>query len=101
MQPWNHYQLKTTDQKPALLTRAEIEWLLGNTQPSKSHERFMRHSIKNKIDIFQKLELPLLVKAGYLSSGQSVSAHANAISAGLMPVFLRTAVSAKPLAELG
>lgn len=69
----------TTEQKPALMTRSEIKWLLGNYTPSKGQERYMRHCIYRKIQTFQKLELPLLVNAGYLDP-TVVSAYANAVS---------------------
>jgi hypothetical protein len=52
--------------KPALLTRTEIEWLLGRKQVSKSYEYFMRNSIKSKLKTFTDLELPLLIKNDYL-----------------------------------
>ncbi len=70
----------TNEQKPALLTRSEIEWLLGNYMPSKGHKRYMRHCIYRKIQTFQKLELPLLLDAGYFNFSKGVSAHANAVS---------------------
>jgi hypothetical protein len=69
----------TTIQKPALLTRTEIEWLLGNYSSSKGQERYMRHCINRKIPTFEKLELPLLVNAGYLNP-ESISAYTNAVS---------------------
>ena len=67
------------EEKPALLTRTEVEWLFGNYTPSKVQERNMRHCVNRKIQTFQKLELPLLLNAGYLDPS-SVSACTNAVS---------------------
>ena len=50
---------------PALLTRTEIEWLLGNAQVSKGYEYRIKSDIKRKLKTFQRLELPLLQKHGY------------------------------------
>jgi hypothetical protein len=49
----------------ALLTRIEIEWLLGNAQVSKVYEYRIKSDIKRKLKTFQRLELPLLQKHGY------------------------------------
>jgi hypothetical protein len=70
----------TVNSQPALLTRTEIEWLLGNYKPSKGQERYMRYCINKKLQTFQKLELLLLTNAGY-ASPTNVSVYANAISA--------------------
>ena len=51
--------------EPALLTRSEIEWLLGNKQVSKLYERKIRHSIKKKIQTLTELEIPLLLDRGF------------------------------------
>jgi hypothetical protein len=51
--------------KPALLTRSEIDWLLGNKEVSKLHERKIRYSIKKKIETLTELEIPLLVDRGF------------------------------------
>jgi hypothetical protein len=70
-----------SESEPALLTRSEIQWLLGNSKPSNGQERFMRHCINRKLQTFHKLEMPLLAKAGYVNP-TDVSAHTNAVSAG-------------------
>ncbi len=63
--------------KPALLTRAEIDWLLGNKQVSKLYERKLRHSINKKIQTLTELELPLLLDRGF-----GVTANGNAVTTG-------------------
>ena len=53
--------------KPALLTRTEIEWLCGKVQGlSKAYERRLRFTIRHKIKTLTEVELPLLVKNGYV-----------------------------------
>ena len=52
--------------QPALLTRSEIEWLLGKTGPlSKRVERDLRYRINRKVRIFLQTELPLLKDRGF------------------------------------
>jgi hypothetical protein len=67
--------------QPALLTRTEMEWLLGKKnkgkQLSKSYERKMRSVINKKLKPFAELELPLLLNKGF-----SVSACPNAANTG-------------------
>ena len=60
----------------ALLTRTEIEWLLGNVQPSRGYERKIRYSINRKITTLTKLELPLLASRGF-----NVTIHCNSVTA--------------------
>jgi hypothetical protein len=48
--------------QPALLTRTEIKWLLGNVKVSKPYEYRIKSDIKKKIKTFTDLELPLLLK---------------------------------------
>src|SRR5919112_2705942 len=58
----------------ALLTRQELAYLSGslpqltNTQKSK-----LNYKIKKKIEIFEKIELPLIIKAGFEPSSTSLS----------------------------
>ena len=68
----------TTDaiMQPALLTRAEIEWLLGKKDISKTYERKLRHGINKKLRTFSGLELPLLLERGF-----SVTIGSNAVTA--------------------
>ena len=54
---------KFIEPKPALLTRAEIDYLSGKSQPNPNLAKVMRHNILSKIQTFLGLELPLLQKA--------------------------------------
>jgi hypothetical protein len=53
--------------EPVLLTRSEIEWLLGKTTHlSKKVERDLRYQINKKVrKIFIQTELPLLKNRGF------------------------------------
>ena len=52
--------------QPALLTRSELEWLLGKTAHlSKKTERDLRYRINKKVRIFMQTELPLLKDRGF------------------------------------
>jgi hypothetical protein len=66
---------------PALLTRTEIEWLLGNAQVSKGYEYRIKSDIKRKLKTFQQLELPLLQKHGYMLDLLSLTANPQNLSA--------------------
>jgi len=48
--------------RPFLLTRTELEWLLGNIQLSKSFEYKIKSTLKKKIAQFLNFELPLLIQ---------------------------------------
>lgn len=90
--------------RPALLTKAEVEWLIGNIQPaSKGYERFLRHSINRKLQTFAKLELPLLIKAGYiLDNGVSTDTNAVRIRTNaLNPDSLKNERKKEPRAGFG
>jgi hypothetical protein len=53
--------------RPALLTKAEIEWLSDKRlrKPiSKSYKYKMKSTVRNKLQVFAKAELPLLLKSG-------------------------------------
>jgi hypothetical protein len=60
-----------------LLTRSEIEWLLGNKQVSKLYERKIRHAIKKKIETLTELEFPLLLNRGF-----NVASYGNGVTTG-------------------
>jgi hypothetical protein len=62
---------------PDLLTKTEIEWLLGNVQPSKGYERKIRYSINRKIGTLTRLEMPLLASRGF-----NVTIDCNSVTAG-------------------
>ncbi len=70
-----------TDIKPALLTRTEIEWLLGKKRVSKSYEYYLKHTIREKLHTLTELELPLLMEKGLLSTGLDLSAYSKNLSA--------------------
>ena len=63
--------------QPALLTRAEIDWLLGNKEVSKLYKRKIRHSINKKIETLTELEIPLLMHRGF-----NVTTYSNAVTTG-------------------
>jgi hypothetical protein len=51
--------------KSALLTRTELDWLSGRTQNiSKSFEYKMKSMVRKKMQIFNKIELPLILRFG-------------------------------------
>jgi hypothetical protein len=62
---YSHYIDSMVENHSALLTRTEIQWLLGNAQVSKGYEYRIKSDIKRKLKIFQQLELPLLQKHRY------------------------------------
>jgi hypothetical protein len=66
---------------PALLTKTEIEWLLGNAQVSKGYEYRIKSDIKRKLKTFQQLELPLLQKHRYTLDLLSLTANPQNLSA--------------------
>ena len=69
------------DISPALLTKTEIDWLQHKIKVSKVYEYRLRNDIKKKLQAFQQLELPLLIKSGFISSNGSLSAYTQTMSA--------------------
>ena len=61
------------DIQTALLTRSEIEWLLGKRQLSKHYERKMRAVINKKLRTWEQLERPILEAHGFLAATISSS----------------------------
>ena len=53
--------------KTSILTTSQLEWLTGKKKVSKIYEYRIRSDIKKKLQIFQKSELPLLAKNGFLN----------------------------------
>ena len=51
---------------PALLTRTEIKWLLNQVKVSNAYQYRIKSDIKKKLKTFTELEIPLLVKQGFL-----------------------------------
>jgi len=66
----------------ALLTRSEIEWLLGKRQLSKHYERNMRAVLSKKLRTWEQLERPLLEAHGFLAATIS-SSGATTCSSGI------------------
>ena len=61
--------IKKSNVKSALLTKSELEWLLGNNpNVSKSYGYKMKSEIRNKLKILKNLELPILQKSGIFSN---------------------------------
>ena len=50
---------------PAILTRAEAEWLLGKKNVSKAYEYKLKSEINRKLRTFISLEYPLLAERGF------------------------------------
>jgi hypothetical protein len=61
------------DIQTALLTRSELEWLLGKRQLSKPYERKMRAIINKKLRTWEQQERPLLEAQGFLAATISSS----------------------------
>ena len=61
-------KMKRSHIQPALLTRTEINWLLGNVKVSKPYEYRIKSDIRKKIKTFTDLELPLLLKRRIIDS---------------------------------
>jgi hypothetical protein len=55
---------------PAFLTKTELDWLQHKIKVSKVYEYRLRSDIKKKLQTFQQLELPLLMKNGFISYPQ-------------------------------
>ena len=65
--------------QPSLLTKTELEWLLGNKQSSGSYHRKIKSQIKKKINNFEKFDLPLLIENGLISLS-SVTKFGNGVT---------------------
>jgi hypothetical protein len=52
--------------KPSLLTKTEIDWLLGKAHLSKSYEYKIKSIIKSKLRALHEFELPLVLNSGLL-----------------------------------
>ena len=69
------------DISPALLTKTEIDWLQHKIKVSKVYEYRLKSDIKKKLQAFQQLELPLLMKNGFISSNDDLSVYTQNLSA--------------------
>ena len=56
---------KINDTKLVLLSKSELQWLLGDIKVSKSFEYKIKSRIKRKIQTLTELELPLLAKKNF------------------------------------
>jgi hypothetical protein len=61
------------DVQTSLLTRSELQWLLGRRQLSKHYERKMRAVLNKKLRTWKQLERPLLEAHGFLAATISSS----------------------------
>ena len=58
----NNYQIEQS-----LLSKTELEWLLGKKHLFGSYNRKIKSQIKKKLETFEKFELPLLIEKGLIS----------------------------------
>ena len=63
----------------SLLSKTELEWLLGKKQLSGSYNRKIKSQIRKKINNFEKFELPLLVEKGLITFS-SVTKFSNGVT---------------------
>jgi hypothetical protein len=66
-------------QELSLLSKTELEWLLGNIQLHGSYHRKIKSQIRKKINNFEKFELPLIIEKG-LMSFSSVTKFGNGVT---------------------
>lgn len=79
--------MKVMEKIPALLTRTEIEWLQHKIQLSGGYQRKIKSDIRKKLRIFSELELPLLVRSGFISATtncNSVTTNCNINSSAIV-----------------
>ena len=58
---------QTKGLSPAILSKSELRWLLGDINVSKSFEYKIKSSIRRKVQTFTELELPLLIKNNFFA----------------------------------
>ena len=63
----------------SLLSKTELEWILGKAQLSGSYNRKIKSQIRKKLENFEKFELPLLLEKGLLSLS-SVTNYGNGVT---------------------
>jgi hypothetical protein len=66
--------MKNKDIQPALLTRTEIQWLQGKLELSNGYRRKIKSEIRKKLRIYNELEIPLLVKSGFITATSNCNA---------------------------
>ena len=63
--------------KPSLLTKTEIDWLLGKAHLSQSYEYKIKSIIKSKLEALYEFELPLILKSGVFPEAANLSIFKN------------------------
>ena len=63
----------------SLLSKTELEWILGKAQLSCSYNRKIKSQIRKKLENFEKFELPLLIEKGLISFSP-VTKYSNAVT---------------------
>jgi hypothetical protein len=66
-------------QELSLLSKTELEWLLGKKHLSGSYNRKIKSQIRKKLANFENFELPLLLEKGLLSLS-AVTKSSNAVT---------------------
>ena len=66
-------------QELSLLSKTELEWLLGKKKLSGSYNRKIKSQIRKKLKNFEKFELPLLVERGLISLS-AVTKYGNGVT---------------------
>ena len=59
--------------KPSLLTKTEIDWLLGKAHLSKTYEYNVKSIIKNKLRALYEFEFPLILESGLFPEAANLS----------------------------
>src|SRR5688572_29771275 len=60
-----------------MLSETELSWLAGKIEVSKTYERRLKFSIRNKVKAFMETELPLLTNRGFIPA---VTANCNGVT---------------------
>jgi hypothetical protein len=63
--------------KPSLLTKTEIDWLLGKAHLSKTYEYKIKSIIKSKLRALSEFELPLILKSGLFPEAADLAIFKN------------------------
>ena len=63
--------------KPSLLTKTEIDWLLGKTHLSKTYEYKVKSIIKSKLRALYEFELPLILESGLFPEAANLAIFKN------------------------
>ncbi len=63
--------------KSSLLTKTEIDWLLGKAHLSKTYEYKVKSIIKNKVRALYEFELPLILESGLFPEAANLALFKN------------------------